>query len=140
LLKRLNIRRSLAAASIGVLLSGVFALGAAAPSWAEGAEALPGDSGVAVSSRTVSTSADEVGVMGRPTGCRAQIPDSWGGVATCDNHHGGSYRAWVFCRHSDGRVTEYSGAWRQTGWSRAYCQGTSKAVSVGFETSVTDQT
>jgi hypothetical protein len=132
LLKHSNIRRTLAAAAIGALLSGIFALSAPTTAWAE---TLPSGSGT-----TVSSSSDEVGLMGRPTGCRAQIPDSWGAVASCSSHHGGSYRAWVFCRHSDGRVSEYSGAWRQTGWSRAYCQGDSKAVSAGFETSVTDRT
>lgn len=137
---RIRLRRAVTAAVIGTATAGLLVISSAAPSWAEGTEAPPGDSGFAVASRTVAASADEVGAMARPTGCHAQIPDSWGGVATCSSHHGGSYRAWVFCRHSDGRVSEYGGAWRQTGWSRAYCQGDSKAVSVGFETSVTDNT
>jgi hypothetical protein len=100
-----------------VLLAGFFSLGAVAPA-----------------------SAADAGTRARPTGCRAQVPGYWGAVAECDNHHGGSYRAWGNCKYSNGRVQMVEGPWRQTGWSRAYCQGDSKAISAGFETSVTNRT
>jgi hypothetical protein len=132
LLKHSNIRRTLAAAAIGALLSGIFALSAPAASWAEGAEARSGTS--------VSSFAGEVGLMAHPSGCRAEIPADWGSVATCSRHNGGSFRALVLCRHRDGRITDDTGPWMRSGWSRAYCEGDSKAVTAGFETSYYDRT
>jgi hypothetical protein len=84
--------------------------------------------------------ADDVSVMAHPTGCSYQIPSgSWGGVAQCTSHNGGSYAATVTCRHSNGKLSEVDGPWRQFGWSRAYCPGDSHAISAGIWTSASNR-
>jgi hypothetical protein len=117
LLKDSRPRRTGATAVLGVMLTGFLSLGVVAPA-----------------------AAVDVGVKARPTGCHYQVPGNWGAVAQCSSHHGGSYRAWATCKYSDGRKQDVPGQWRQTGWSRAYCPGDSKATSAGIETSVTNQT
>jgi hypothetical protein len=109
--------RKIATAAVGAVMAGIFSLGAAAPASADGVE-----------------------IQARPTGCTYQVPGSWGAVAQCSSHNGGSYRASVVCEFPDGRLGVYDGPWRQESWSRAYCQGNSKAISAGIETSVSNNT
>ena len=100
-----------------MMLSGLFALGAGAPAQADDFEA-----------------------MAHPTGCHYQVPTGgWGGVAECSNHNGGSYAAAVTCKDSNGKIFEAQGAWRQTGWSTAYCPGSSKAMYAGIWTSASNK-
>lgn len=82
-----------------------------------------------------SASASEVGIMAHPTGCHYEVPGSWGSVARCSKHNGGAYRALVLCKDPNtGKIYNYVGAWRQTGFSYAYCQGNTQASSAGVET------
>jgi hypothetical protein len=115
LLKRTRIQ-TVATPALGVLLAGVFALGAGA-----------------------TASASEVGATARPTGCTYEVPGDWGGVARCKNPNGGAYRALVLCKDREtGKVLNFEGPWRQTGFSYAYCQGNTRATSAGVETRVTN--
>ncbi len=99
-----------------MMLAGLFALGAASPAAAE-----------------------DVSVMAHPTGCHYEVPGSWGGVARCDNHNGGSYAASVTCKYPSGATVDVDGPWRQTGWSRAYCPGNSSAIYAGIWTSASNK-
>ncbi|MET8401972.1 hypothetical protein [Streptomyces sp900116325] len=117
MLKNIRIRRgAIATPALGVLLAGVFSLGAGAPA-----------------------SAADVGIKARPTGCTYEVPGDWGGVARCTNPNGGAYRALVLCKDREtGKVYNYVGTWRQTGFSYAYCQGNTRATSAGIETRVSN--
>jgi len=112
-LKNARLRRTAGAALLGTMMTGILALGSAAP-------AMAGD----------------VSAQGWPTGCTAQVQD-WGGVASCSSHNGGSYQAVATCKDSNGNTFIVNGTWRQTGWSRAFCPGSSKAVSANVWTSPT---
>ncbi|GAA4897987.1 hypothetical protein GCM10023237_15680 [Streptomyces coeruleoprunus] len=108
--------RSLTNPALGVLLAGAFSLGAGG-----------------------TASASEVGATARPTGCRYEVPGSWGAVASCKDDNGGSYRALAICKDPEsGKTLWFYGTWRQSGFSYAFCQGSSQAVSAGIETSVRD--
>ncbi|MFB9661252.1 hypothetical protein ACFQS3_00880 [Glycomyces mayteni] len=111
---RTRLKRTAAAAAAGLMLAGMFSLGTAVPAAAE----------------------DDMTIMGWPTGCTAQVQD-WGGVASCSSHNGGSYQAVATCKDSNGNTFIANGAWRQTGWSRAFCPGSSHAVSANIWTSPT---
>lgn len=76
--------------------------------------------------------------MARPSSCHYEVPGDWGGVAWCDKDNGGAYRALALCKDNDtGKVFNYVGMWRQVGFSYAYCQGNTRAISAGIETRVT---
>lgn len=115
MLKATRIRQAITTPALGVLLAGVFSLGAAGTAFA-----------------------GDVGIMARPTGCSFEIPPgNWGSVARCTNHNGGDYRALVLCKDPDnGKVTDHYGGWRQIGFSYAYCNGDSNPISAGVETRV----
>ncbi|MEU1487071.1 hypothetical protein [Streptomyces sp. NPDC005752] len=73
--------------------------------------------------------------MAHPTGCSYEVPGKWGGVAICSKTHGGAYRALALCKNPDnGKIYNYAGQWRTTGFSCAYCQGNTIASSAGVET------
>ncbi|WP_079130814.1 hypothetical protein [Streptomyces sp. H-KF8] len=113
MLKSTRIQRTITTPALGVLLAGLFSLGSGA-----------------------TASAADAGTMARPTGCHYEVPASWGAVARCDNHNGGTYRAIAVCKYPNGTVHQIEGSWKQSGWSYAYCQGDSKATSAGIETRV----
>lgn len=110
------LRRKIIAVNFALALSALLAAGAASPA-----------------------SADEVEASAYPSGCSYSVAGSWGGQAACSQHNGGSYRAWVHCRHTDGTLMNYPGFWTQGGWSLAYCQGDSRALSAGIEYSSTNR-
>lgn len=112
-LKNTRLRRTAAAALIGTMMTGILALGTAAPA-----------------------AADDVSAQGWPTGCTAQV-QTWGAVAQCSSHNGGSYQAMATCKDSNGNTFTANGTWRQTGWSRAYCPGSSKGTHANVWTSPT---
>lgn len=75
---------------------------------------------------------------GWPTGCTYQVADSWRTVARCSDAHGGHYRAVARCKDSeDGSITEAVGDWRASGWSKAYCPGSTKPTTAGIDTKST---
>lgn len=104
MLKGTRIRRVAATSALGVL-AGVFLLGAGVPA-----------------------SASEVGTMAHPSGCHYEVAGGWGAIAQCSSNNGGSYRASVTCKFSNGKIGEWDGPWKKTGRSIAYCQGDSKAL------------
>lgn len=109
------IRRTITTAAFGVLLTGIFSLGAGAPA-----------------------SASEVGATARPTGCHYELLGDWAS-ARCQNINGGSYRALIICKDPEtGKAREFTGGWTQRHRSDAYCQGGyTKGISAGIETRVT---
>lgn len=75
---------------------------------------------------------------GWPTGCTYQIADSWRTVARCSDAHGGHYRAVARCKDpEDGSITEAVGDWRTSGFSKAYCPGSTKTATAGIDTKST---
>ncbi|GAB2977068.1 hypothetical protein GCM10023080_047270 [Streptomyces pseudoechinosporeus] len=74
--------------------------------------------------------------QGWPTGCSYEVVDSKMTVAKCSNSHGGHYRASATCKDTDtGALKFFDGDWRNNGsFSRAYCQGSTRAVSAGIWT------
>jgi len=98
-------------AVIGALLAALFAVGAG-----------------------VSASASESSISAHPSGCHYEVAGEWGSVATCSSNNGGSYRASVTCKFSDGKIGEWDGPWKKTGRSIAYCQGDSTALYAGIWT------
>ncbi|ADI09452.1 hypothetical protein SBI_06332 [Streptomyces bingchenggensis BCW-1] len=114
MLKNTRIRRTVTTPVLGVLLVGLFSLGAGA-----------------------TASASEAGTMAHPTGCSYEKPGSWGTVARCTSNNGGSYRAIALCKDPEnGRVEDFYGTWKKTGFSYAYCQGDYLAYTPGIETRV----
>lgn len=113
MLKNTRLRRTAAAALLGMMVTGILAIGTAAPAMAD----------------------DDVSVMDWPTGCTAQVPGSWGGVAQCSKHNGGSYQVVVTCKDNAGNTFIVNGPWKQTGWSYGYCPGSSKATHANIWTS-----
>ncbi|MFJ5772587.1 hypothetical protein [Streptomyces sp. NPDC093094] len=112
MLKDFRARRTVIASAFGVLLAGSFSLNVAAPATASAAE------------------------RGRPTGCSYELINPRLTVAECDRANGGHYRAVANCRDTDtGAIKVFEGDWRNNGsFSKAYCQGSTKAVSAGIET------
>lgn len=75
---------------------------------------------------------------GRPTGCTAQVADDKMTVARCASSNGGHYRATAVCRDETGDIRLFDGDWRNNGtFSKAYCGGSYRVQSAGFETKVT---
>ncbi|MEU5873990.1 hypothetical protein AB0A73_20845 [Glycomyces sp. NPDC047369] len=111
---RTRLKRTIGAVGAGMMLAGLFSLGTAVPAAAE----------------------DEVSAMGWPTGCTVVLQD-WGAYANCSNHNGGSYQAVATCKDSNGNTFIVNGPWRQVGASRAFCPGSSDAVSANMWTSPT---
>ncbi|GGV77022.1 hypothetical protein GCM10010294_44040 [Streptomyces griseoloalbus] len=109
-----RIRRIGVNAAIGALLAGLFTVGA-----------------------NTSASASESGISAHPSGCHYEVAGSWGSFATCSSNNGGSYRASVTCKFSDGKIAEWDGPWKKTGRSVAYCQGDSKALYAAIWTKST---
>ncbi|MER7665300.1 hypothetical protein [Streptomyces sp. NPDC096193] len=105
------IRRAGATAVVGLLMTGLFAVGSGA-----------------------TVSASEVGATAHPSGCTYAVSDVWGSIATCSKNNGGTFAATVTCRFSDGKIAFFDGPWKKSGRSIAYCQGDSKAVSAGIWT------
>lgn len=70
-----------------------------------------------------------------PTGCTFQVADSKMTVARCSSSNGGHYRAVANCKDTDtGAFKSFVGDWRDNGaWSKAYCQGSTRSTSAGFE-------
>ncbi|MFH9798340.1 hypothetical protein [Streptomyces virginiae] len=118
LLKSNAIRKAAVAPALGLLLGGLFTIGAA---------------GVA--------SASEAGAAARPSSCNSLVSNDWQTEATCGHHNGGSYRAIAVCTDAEsGRVQHFYGNWKQSGPSFAYCNGSYRTTSAGIETSVTNHT
>ncbi len=114
LLKGNLIRRAAVAPALGVLMGGLLSLGVG-----------------------TAASASEAGATGRPDGCNFTVSSNWHTEARCSSHNGGSYRAVAVCTDSEsGRVQDFYGPWRQTGFSFAYCNGSYRTTSAGIETSV----
>lgn len=114
MLKRTRLRAVVVPAT-GLLLAGVFSLGAVT---------------------TASAAA-----TGRRAGCKKEVPGHWGAVASCSSHNGGSNRAYVLCTDAEnGQVANFYGPWKQWGTSIAYCQHSYRATSAGIETSVHNNT
>jgi hypothetical protein len=111
-LKNTRLRRTAAATLLGMMVTGILAIGTAAPAMA-----------------------DDVSAQGWPTGCTAQVPGSWGGVAQCTSHNGGSYQVVVTCKDNNGNTFIVNGPWKQNGWSYGYCPGSSKATNANIWTS-----
>lgn len=79
--------------------------------------------------------------LDHPEGCKYEVPGSWGAVASCSSHNGGSYRALAVCTDKEtGRVEWFYGPWKRNGFSVAYCQGSYRATSAGVETSPRNNT
>ncbi|MFE7096887.1 hypothetical protein [Streptomyces erythrochromogenes] len=77
-------------------------------------------------------------VTAHPSGCHYEVPSGkWGSVAQCTQNNGGSYRANVTCKFTDGKIAEFDGPWKKTGRSFAYCQGDSRALYAGIWTKST---
>lgn len=114
MLKATRIRRTVTMPALGVLLAGLFSLGAG-----------------------VTASASEVGANAHPTDCHYEIPSAgYGAAARCNKDNGGEYRALVICKDPQtGKVADFHGGWRQYGWSYAYCQGSYRTpITPGVET------
>ncbi|OKI62659.1 hypothetical protein AMK15_16120 [Streptomyces sp. MJM1172] len=84
-----------------------------------------------------SATAAESGTQAHPSSCHAE-KKHFGSVAMCKKDHGGHYRALIVCKDSsNGKLLDFHGGWRNTGWSFAYCQGSYLTpVSEGYETKV----
>ncbi|SOR78627.1 hypothetical protein SCNRRL3882_2094 [Streptomyces chartreusis NRRL 3882] len=114
LVKKNRIRQSIMLPALGVMMAGAFTLAAGA-----------------------SATAAEVGATGRPSDCNVE-KKSFGAIAMCKKHNGGHYRALVVCKDPEsGKMMDFAGAWRKSGVSYAYCQGSYlKPVHEGHETKV----
>lgn len=118
MLKNNSVRRAAVTPALGVLVGGLLSLGVG-----------------------TTASASEAGATGRPDGCNFTVSNSWGTEARCSSHNGGSYRAIAVCTdHETGKVQDFYGDWRQTGFSYAYCNGSYRATSSAIETSVRNYT
>ncbi|MFJ7422662.1 hypothetical protein ACIQXD_29280 [Streptomyces uncialis] len=118
MLKNASIRRVVTLPALGMLLAGAFSVGAGGTASASG-----------------------TGVLAHPTGCRTEVGGRWGTLAECNNHNGGSYRAIAVCKEGGTGPSIWSyGPWRQFGYSRAYCNGSTVATSAGIESSPRNNT
>lgn len=115
MLKSTRVRRAVITPALGVLLTGIFSLGAG----------------------TIA-SANTTGTQAHPTGCTSGIADAWRTYAKCQNSNGGHYRAIANCKDPEtGKVTATVGNWLDSGAaSYAYCHGASRPLVAGFETKV----
>ncbi|MEU0388101.1 hypothetical protein [Streptomyces chartreusis] len=114
MVKKNRIRKSIMLPALGVMMAGAFTLAAGA-----------------------GATAAEVGATGRPSDCNVE-KKSFGAIAMCKKHNGGHYRALVVCKDPEsGKMMDFAGAWRKSGVSYAYCQGSYlKPVHEGHETKV----
>lgn len=86
---------------------------------------------------TGTANASDAEAMARPTGCKYEVWDQWGAVATCSDDNGGSWRAIARCKDpEDGDFVLAFGQWVYRGgtWSYAYCPGDTRPSSAGIET------
>lgn len=118
MLKSARIRRAVTLPALGMLLAGAFSIGSGGAASASG-----------------------TGALAHPSGCSFEVPGSWGAVAKCDHHNGGSYRATAICKEGGTGPAVWSyGPWRQYGYSRAYCNGSTVATSAGVNLSPVNNT
>lgn len=80
--------------------------------------------------------AETVMRMGWPDRCVSEmLGDKKTVEAFCLDTNGGSWQAIAICDGGRTGRTHRFGAWRQSGASNAYCQGTEKVVDTGISTS-----
>lgn len=110
--REMGFRRSIIAPILGVATAALMSIGAAQPA-----------------------SANEVSPMAHPSGCHFEVQAPWGAVARCSKANGGHYRALVICKDREtGKLYNYAGGWRDTGFSYAYCNSNYVPQSAGVET------